>query len=102
MKIVSDRMIIEQITLDECEPGDKIEFHWTTTIHIHDRVELLKIKPISKNKVQIKYRSLTTWRGRVNTVKKVDLIGGAMVERTREADARDRVDSKECEIEILP
>jgi hypothetical protein len=101
MKIVKDRIILEQIALEECGPGDKIEFFWNPIIRIWGKAELLKIKKIPKNKTQIKYRPLSTWHGRINPVKKVDLPAGTIVLRARMADARDCTVVKECNVEIL-
>lgn len=105
MKIATHRKvryITESIPLVECKEGDHLSIHFSKNgswKHI-GKCELLKIKPIKNNQLQIKYRSLFLIRGKVqNTVQKIDLPGGIIVQRTRVDDTPSPI--IHCDVEIV-
>ena len=104
MRTIKDRIVKEKIPLQQCEVGDGFRFcSYAIGIPSGDLI-VVKIKAISKDKVQLKYKSNWKWRDqRQNKVQKIDLPQYTYVERTRKADDRDRGDLevKVCEGEIL-
>jgi hypothetical protein len=86
MKTIRDKMIKEQIRLDQCQKGDHIQGS-ISSLYGQSSVVIEKIKPIGKGKVQIKFKS--QWCYATATIQKVDVSGALMVERTRKATKAD-------------
>ena len=85
MKRIQHKVIKENIPLAQCKPDDDLRIYCRSgkgVVQNIGLVTLVKIKPIGKGMVQIKYRSQFSYR---SVIQKVDLPGDTMVERTRMA-----------------
>ena len=92
------RYITENIPLVECKEGDHLSIHFSKNgswKHI-GKCELLKIKSIKNNQLQIKYRPLFFTHGKVQ---KIDLPGGIIVQRTRVDNTPSPI--IHCDVEIV-
>ena len=102
MKVVKDRLITEDIPISKCEPGDYISIRSKSGYPRRSalNIVIIKIKPIHKSLVQIKYRSQYSFSSS-NVVQKMDLPSHIFVERTRKANPSDGTVVKKVAQEIL-